>query len=152
MPFDLLEQDGGLLYVLPMRTMRILGLLEDGSTRAAKMQASAKRRLQLYRGESLVLYVECRTPSGAPVDISGATITMAVSMVFENPLMVKTATVDQTQGPSVVKFVLTTADYASLPQGRVHFVFDIWMSANGDRSLLVPTSPLDALDTAAALP
>lgn len=134
------------------RTLRILGLLEDGSARAARMQASARRRLSWQRGESVTLLLEVRTPSGAPVDLTAATFSMGMGMQFSAVLLELAGAASPQDGNSVVKFTVAPADYSKLPLGRTRFVYDVWMTQGGARSVLVPTSPFDLLDTATPVP
>jgi hypothetical protein len=129
------------------RVIRLLGLLEDGSTRAATMQASAQRRLSWQRGESVRLLVECRTPAGVPVDLTGATFAFCAGMSFQAPSLTKAGAVVIGEGPSVVAVDVLPSDYGSLAAARTRFVYDFWMLSGSDRHVLIPTSPLDLLDT-----
>lgn len=128
-------------------TFRILGLQEDGSSLAAKMQASARRRLQVVYGESVTVLMEVRAPSGAPVDLSGATFAWHVGMAFQAPMLTLTGEVVLDQGPSVVRFVLSPSDWGRLPVGRTRLAHEIWMDVADQRVALVPPSPFDVLDT-----
>lgn len=126
-----------------MRTINLIGVYDDGSTRRADQPLSGRTTLRITRGEDTAIVLVASTPSGRRINALAAdTLTLSVK---ENagsgtPILLSVAGVAQPNGAWLL--TVPRADTLAFPPGR--FDFDIWLleQSSGLRTCLNPLSTL----------
>jgi hypothetical protein len=127
----------------------LTGVLEDGSPRRIEI-TDARTTLTVQQGGDLELVVRVVRPNGQAVVLnsSGAELLLSVKKrtTESPPRLVKTATLGTDRGT----FLLEPADTKFLSPGK--YVYDVWLTLDGNRDAVIPTSPFVLTASVAAVP
>lgn len=132
----------------------LLGVLEDGSPRAAWVPANPRAALRLPRAGDVTVRVTVVRADGSPVDLTGKTVALTLVRTTRQegvvpPGLQVTASGPATGGPpNVAALALSSAQTKALEARR--YVYDVWLNASGVRDVLVPLSEC-VVEPAAAL-
>ena len=122
----------------------ILGVLENGRTRAIEVPADTRQSLSLIRGDVATVRLLCTYPTGEAVDFTvlSATVTLVAKRrsTDTQPLSSITGTVVATRGKGWADFAIPASATKNLQPGRVVYAVHVTTSTAADT--VIPASPL----------
>lgn len=127
----------------------LTGLLDDGSPRRPGV-IDPRETITFPQGSDVTLVVSIITPTGSPVPLGGSGVELLLSVkkrTLDQPSRIKKlAVLSGTAGT----FTVEPADTRWLAAGQ--YVFDVWLTKDGDRNAVIPTSQLVLTASVAAIP
>ena len=127
----------------------LTGLLDNGAPRRPGV-VDPRRTVSFPRGSDVRLVVSVITPSGTPVPLSGAGVELLLSVKRRAteypPRLVKKAVLSASSG----EFTFGPGDTRWMQAGQ--WVYDIWLTKDGERNAVVPTAPFLLTESVAAIP
>lgn len=131
----------------------LTGILDDGSTHRASVPSDPRQTLNIPQGSDVTITVRIVTPAGNTVDLSGAG-TEVLLTIKKNPKLFHDSwpriTKAATLAGNVATFQLEPGDWYNWAAGR--YSWDVWLTKDGSRDAVIPTSPLMLLQSVAAVP
>jgi len=133
----------------------LTGVLEDGTPRGSDVPPSAAQTIAFPQGSDVTLRVSVVNAAGIPVDLSasGTSLTFSVKKVtwpFEVvPRVTKVAAFTNARW-GVAEFTIRPGDMWYLKPGD--WLYDIWLTLDGARNAVVPTSRLVLQASVAPVP
>lgn len=122
-----------------MAVIDLIGVLDDGSKRAAGVPWNPRRTINVTRGESATLRLLVVRPSGALVDL-GLTdqviLTVKSKPLLNVPLLLRLGVPQFAR--ALVLFAVAPADFLNVAPGR--YLYDIWLKTASESNVLVPAS------------
>jgi len=133
--------------------MQILltGIVEDSTPRKIGVPPNARATVSLPKGSDLTLTVKVITPSGNAVDLGGAGTGLSLTVRkkpyrYDYPRIVKLASLSGNVGT----FLIEPGDTHDFCPGM--YVYDVWLTKDGSRDAVIPTSSFQVLESVAATP
>lgn len=131
----------------------LTAVLEDGTPRRGLVPADPRQTLRIPQGSDVTIVVSVVTPGGNSVDLTGAgtelllTIKKNPRFNFDSwPRITKKATL----GSNVGTFLLEPGDTHNWLAGV--YAWDVWLTKDGSRDAVIPTSPFQLLQSVAPVP
>ena len=130
-------------------TLNLCGILEDGTDPAPGVPLTSARALSLPLGEDVTIQLTVVTRSGSPVSLTpmGTVVDMAVRKRPDLGYAWSPQPIDAT-GVQANTCTLTLPGAKTLYSPPGQYVYDIWLTKNGQRSQIVPLSQLNFLPVA----
>ena len=131
--------------------MRIFltGVVEDGTTRREGVPIDPRASLSVTKGSNVEIVVAVVTPGGEPVKLTGVGTELLLT-VKKRPT--ETATISRlaiSEG-NIGTFTLVPTDTRTQTAGL--YGYDVWLTKDGKRDVVVPLSPFNLLEANAAIP
>lgn len=125
-----------------MLTLDLVGVLEDGSVRAAGVPSNPRKTLSFPVASDALVRLRVVTADGNPVPMGGTTsllFTLKKKYTDTDALISRAATIDSAGG-GLCSFRFVPIDTRQLSPGQ--YTYDIWLTdTSGNRFAVVPTSP-----------
>ena len=131
--------------------IELTGVLEDGTPRRAGVPTDARANINFLKGSDAEIIVTVVTPGGDPVDLTGAFTEILLTVKKrpeEDPPRIARAA--SSVAGNRATFIFVPADTRRLDAGL--YTYDVWLTKGGARNSVIPLSPFQLLDTAAAVP
>lgn len=131
--------------------MRILltGVLEDGTPRREGVPIDPRANVSITKGANVEIVVTVVTPGGEPVKLTG-TGTELLLTVKKRPTEAATISRLAVSEGNVGTFTLVPTDTRTQIAGL--YGYDVWLTKDGERDVVVPLSPFNLLEANAAIP
>jgi len=131
----------------------LTAVLEDGTPRRGLVPADPRQTLRIPQGSDVTLRVSVVTPGGSLVDLTGAGTELLLT-IKKNPKLWHDSWPRVTKKASVVAgigvFLLEPGDTHDWLAGM--YAWDVWLTKDGSRDAVIPTSPLQLLQSVAPVP
>jgi len=124
--------------------IELLGILEDGSPRAATTPSFAQRQVDTIVGATLTVRISVIKADGTPMPLGGTQLALAVSpssYADPFPTLKKMATLKPSLGPNWAEFYISSDDTKMIPPGRYSYAVWMYQSFEGQRDAVIPVSP-----------
>lgn len=122
-----------------MLVIPLLGVVNDGRKFSGSVPQYNAQQVDVPAGVSCTLNVEVVYPDGSPAAIEGAYILTVKRTPFA--LTVPLGFIKSgTRAGNVVSFTFGPTDTAGMAPRR--YIYDVWVTADGDRTNLIPVSSL----------
>lgn len=138
-----------------MAYLTLIGVFNDGSPRAATVPENPATAIKLARGIAATIRVEVVLSDGTQPVLDPLTAAPALrvkrSTAEDFLYLNRTGTLRPDIGNGWIQFAISASDFtAQWPAGR--YVFDIGLTYNGARNLVVPLSVLTLQPTTLVFP
>ena len=128
----------------------LTGILMDGTPTKAGAITDPRKTLNVPKGTDVELRVNIVGQNGAPVDLSSAgtevLLTIKKKPRQDWPRVVKQGSISG----SMATFLIEPGDFAQALPGL--FAYDVWLTKDGSRDPVIPTSPFNLLHSVAETP
>lgn len=121
----------------------VAGVLEDGAPRSPNLPAGNASAISFPRGSTVSVRLRVTTPTGAPVDLGGGSLTLTVkkNALQDRPDLIVAGVVAVALGKGYATFAIAPAGTRRLLPGR--YAWDAWfVDGASNRNAVVTASEL----------
>jgi hypothetical protein len=119
----------------------LLGVIEDGTTRASTVPKIAGREIQFAAGETVTVRLTVVKPDGEPADtVATYTLTIKKRTKDGDALAAKNGTPMPLDGPGRLNFTIASNDTKDAEPGR--YVYDIWRIDGTNKMPVISALPV----------
>lgn len=127
------------------QVVRLVGVLQDGNVLAPGVPEDPRVALVFPLGSKVLIQLRVVSPSGAPVNLSGysggVTLTVKKNLADPDPVVTAVATLAPQRGLGEADVVLPSADWALALPGA--YLYDVWVDkGSGDVQAVIAAAPL----------
>jgi hypothetical protein len=121
------------------KVVELLGVVDDGTPAGPGVPINPRKPIAMTRGGSLTVRVTVVGRDGVMVTLTGASLLLTVKKKPSDyvPDISKTGV---NYGGAYSEFALGPADTKNLEPGL--YAYDVWLTKGGERTPVVPASPL----------
>ena len=124
-----------------MALVRLIGVVEDGTTRRAGVPVNPRTTLKTSKGQDFQIEVTVVTSGGNQVSLAGTTPTLTIKKrPQDDPALLKYTNGDIVG--NVVTFTLPSVDSKRKLDPPGQYVYDVWITLDSKLEPVVPLSPL----------